>query len=192
MASAGDTSGDPSCHRSRAVLEAGLRALPAAPRDVGRVALIVRRPAVGKREAPGLVRLSPEEGLPGDGWGRRVPRDPAAQLTAIALDAAELIAGGQPLTLFGDNLVVDLDLSNANLPTGSRLRVGAALVEVTPKPHNGCIKFRKRFGADALAFVQALPTRARNLRGVYWKVVEPGEVAVGDRIEVLSRNGEVR
>ena len=102
-------------------------------------------------------------------------------------DVAELIAHGQPLTLFGDNLLVELDLSAANLPVGSRLRVGEALVEVTPKPHNGCRKFRARFGPDALRFVQAPPTRDQNLRGIYWRVVEPGEAGVGDRIEVLSR-----
>jgi MOSC domain-containing protein YiiM len=102
-------------------------------------------------------------------------------------EVAELIAHGQPLTLFGDNLIVELDLSAANLPTGSRLRVGEALVEVTPKPHNGCTKFRARFGEAALRFVQAPPTRDQNLRGIYWKVVEPGEVSVGAGIEVLSR-----
>ena len=76
-------------------------------------------------------------------------------------DVAALIANGQPLTLFGDNLFVDLDISTANLPSGTRLRVGEALVEVTPKPHNGCSKFEGRFGADALRFVAPAPTRPR-------------------------------
>jgi MOSC domain-containing protein YiiM len=102
-------------------------------------------------------------------------------------DVAELIAAGQPLTLFGDNLFVDLDISAANLPLGTRLRVGEAVVEVTAKPHNGCFKFKGRFGQDALFFVQAAPTRDQNLRGIYWKVVAPGEVSVGDPIRVLSR-----
>jgi MOSC domain-containing protein YiiM len=187
MQASDETQGDPARHRPLADLEAALRALAPAPRDVGRVALLVRRPADGARETPERVRLCPDEGMPGDGWGRRHPRNPAAQLAVIARGVAELIANGQPLTLFGDNLVVDLDLSDANLPTGSRLRVGEALVEVTPKPHNGCLKFRQRFGADALVFVQAPPTRPRNLRGVYCKVVEAGTITVGDRIEVLSR-----
>jgi len=100
-------------------------------------------------------------------------------------DVAELIANGQPLTLFGDNLFVELDLSAANLATGARLRVGEALVEVTPKPHNGCTKFKARFGQDALRFVQGRPTRDQNLRGIYWKVVEAGEARVGDRIQLL-------
>jgi len=103
-------------------------------------------------------------------------------------DVAELIANGQPLNLFGDNLLVDLDISAANLPAGTRLRVGAALVEVTAKPHNGCVKFKGRFGLDALHFVQATPTRNQNLRGIYWRVVAPGEAGIGDQIEVIFRS----
>jgi len=184
---AGSPAGDPSRHRPLAELEAALRALPAASRDAGRVALVVRRRADGVRETPERTRLTREDGVPGDDWSRRPPRDPEAQLAVMRREVAELIAHGQPLTLFGDNLIVELDLSAANLPTGSRLRVGEALVEVTPKPHNGCMKFKARFGEAALRFVQAPPTRDQNLRGIYWKVVEPGEVGVGARIEVVSR-----
>jgi MOSC domain-containing protein YiiM len=179
--------GDPSRHRRLAELESGLRALAGAPTSSGRLALIVRRRADGVRETPGRVRLSPDEGVPGDGWRRRPPRDPEAQLAVMRRDVAELIANGQPLSVFGDNLFVDLDISTANLPSGACLRVGSALVEVTAKPHNGCFKFKGRFGQDALSFVQANATRDQNLRGVYWKVVEPGAAAVGDSIEVISR-----
>jgi hypothetical protein len=178
--------GDPARHRTLAQLEAGLRALAPAPRDEGRLHLIVRRRADGVRESLDRVRLSPEEGLPGDRWGRRVPRKPQAQLTVIQKGVAELVAHGQVLTVSGDNLVVDLDLSAASLPVGTRLRVGGAVVEMSPKPHNGCAKFAARFGADALAFVKEPRTRDRNLRGVYWTVVEAGEVRVGDPVVVLS------
>jgi MOSC domain-containing protein YiiM len=102
-------------------------------------------------------------------------------------DIAELIANGQPLTVFGDNLLVDFDLSAANLPPGSRLCVGEAVVEVTPKPHNGCEKFRGRFGGDALRFVAAPATRDQNRRGIYWKIVVAGEVETGATIRLLSR-----
>ena len=91
------------------------------------------------------------------------------------------------VTTFGDNLFVELDLSAANLPTGTRLAVGEAIVEVTPKPHNGCSKFDARFGNDALRFVQAPATRPENRRGIDWKVVTAGEVAVGDAVRVLLR-----
>jgi len=179
--------GDAGAHRKLADLEAGLRALPPAPRDAGRVALLVRRRADGVRERPDRVVLTPGDGLPGDGWARRPPRDPEAQLAVMRRDVAELIANGQPLDLFGDNLLVDLDISAGNLPLGTRLRVGAATVEVTAKPHNGCRKFHGRFGEDALRFVQAKPTRDQNFRGIYWRVVEAGEARVGGPIRVLGR-----
>ena len=99
-------------------------------------------------------------------------------------DVAELLANGQPLGLFGDQLFLDLDLSSENLPTGTRIRVGQALLEVTGLPHNGCRKFGARFGAEALRFVSRAGLRHRNLRGIYVRVIEDGEVAVGDRVQV--------
>src|SRR5258706_2969128 len=182
-----DTPGVSIVHRSLAELMAGLQALPGAPRDAGRLAFIVCRHAPGMHEALARVRLTPQEGVPGDEWNRRPPLNPEAQLTVIRRDVAELIAHGQSLTVSGDNLLVDLDISAANLPVGTRLRVGEAVVEMSPKPHNGCAKFQNRFGQDAFRFVQAPETRAQNLRGVYWRVVEPGEVTAGAPIQVLSR-----
>jgi MOSC domain-containing protein YiiM len=101
-------------------------------------------------------------------------------------DVAELIAPDQPLPLFGDNLLVDFDLSRTHLPTGSRLRLGDALVEVTALPHDGCRKFAERFGLDALQFVHARPPRGENLRGIHVRVIEGGELAVGAPIRVVS------
>ena len=179
--------GDSSYHLPQFELESRLRALPALPKDSGRLALIVRRPADGKRETPERLRLSSEEGVPGDSWGRDPERMLDAQIAVMQFDVAELIANSQPLTLFGDSLFVELDLSATNLTIGSRLRVGEAVVEVTPMPHDGCSKFKKRFGADALVFVNAKPTRHRNLRGIYWKVIEAGEVRVSSPLEVMAR-----
>jgi hypothetical protein len=179
--------GDATRHLPLADLEAGLAALPPAPSDVGLLTRIVRRHPDGARERPDRVRLTVEDGVPGDGWSRWPPRDPEGQLAVMRHDVAELIANGQPVEVFGDNLFVDLDISAANLPFGTRLRVGAAVVEMTPKAHDGCVKFRGRFGGDALRFVSAKPTRPLNLRGVYWKVVEAGAAGVGDPIRVLSR-----
>ena len=179
--------GDPSRHVPRADLEAALAGLPLAPRDAGHVALIVCRRADKVRETPERVHLHPGTGIPGDGWGRKETPDPEAEITIMQLDVAELIANGQPVTVFGDNLLVDLDLSTGNLPTGSRVRIGGATLEVTAKPHNGCRKFAARFGQQALRFVAARELRHRNLRGIHLRVVEPGDVAVGDRIDVLSR-----
>lgn len=181
------TPGTPAQHLPLAELQARFRALPPAPKDAGRLTLIVRRPVKDAREVLTRVRLTPAAGLPGDAWGSKPSPDPTAQLTVMQTAVAELIANGQPLALFGDNLFVDLDLSVANLPVGSRLRVGGAVVEVTPMPHDGCRKFHARFGPDALRFVNAKPTRSLNLRGIYWRVIEPGEVEIGSPVMVLSR-----
>jgi MOSC domain-containing protein YiiM len=181
------TDGIFSPHHSLAELEAGFRALCRLPKNVGRLSLIVCRRSPGVHEALDCVRLTPEEGVPGDEWNRRTPRNPDAQLTVMRRDVAELIAHGQPLTTSGDNLIVELDISADNLPVSTRLRVGEAVVEVTPKPHNGCHKFRSRFGEDALHLVQAPATRHQNLRGIYWRVIEAGDARVNSPIQVLSR-----
>lgn len=188
----GTTQGDPARYLSTAELEVGLRALLPPPKDAGRLTFIVRRPTKESREVLRRARLSPEGGLPGDGWSQKVSPDPTAQLAVMQTGVAELVANGQSLALFGDNLFVDLDLSEANLPVGSRLRVGGAVVEVTSMPHDGCHKFNQRFGSDALRFVNKKPTRHLNLRGIFWHVIEAGEIEVGSPVQVLSRSSVAR
>jgi len=171
------------------VLEARFAASPGAPADIGRVRLLVTRHQGGVRQTLERVAMSPESGMPGDSWGRQRKPSPEAQLTAMQFDVADLIANGQPLTLFGDQLFLDLDLSNANLPAGSVLRAGTVTLEVTPLPHNGCRKFRARFGDAALRFVSEPERRPLNLRGIYLRVIEAGDIAVDDEIHVLKRPG---
>ena len=186
-----DSVGNPDCFRPFDDLRRALDELPAAPTDSGRVVLIVRRREAGRRDAPRRLQLTPETGVAGDAWITRGQPDPAGQIAVMQADVAEIIAVGQPLELFGDNLFLDLDLSVENIPPGSRLRVGAATLLVTPKAHNGCRKFQARFGADALRFVSDPQLRHRNLRGIYMRVLEPGEVSVSDSIEVISRPATV-
>ena len=154
-------------HLPLELLEQGL-ARHTPPKDEGELALIVSRREGGRRETPAEVELTREGGVPGDAWARKTPDKIEAQITLMRIDVARLLAGGQPLTLFGDNLLVDLDLSASNLPTGSRLRIGSAILEVTEKPHTGCIKFRQRFGQDALRLTAtpaaSEPPAARHLR----------------------------
>ncbi|MSR57371.1 MAG: hypothetical protein EXS05_06840 [Planctomycetaceae bacterium] len=179
--------GDPARYATLDYLERTLAGRPLAPQDIGRVAMLVRRGTGGLRQTLDRVHLTPAVGVPGDAWGRQQNPQPAAQIAVMQIDVAALIANGQPLTLFGDSLFLELDLSAQNLPPGSRLRVGSTLLEVTPEPHNGCAKFRGRFGPDALRFVSKPDLRHRNLRGIYLRVIEPGEVVVGGPIEVASR-----
>lgn len=182
--------GDASRHLSTEHLRAALDGLPAPDSDCGKVVLVCARQADGTRDMPERARLSRANGLEGDGWARRPPRELAAQLAVINHAIVGVLANGQAVTLSGDNLYVDFDLCATNLPTGTRLAVGDAIVEVSPKPHNGCAKFAERFGADALRVVQAPATRAQNLRGIYWKVHEDGDVWPGAPIRVLQRGAK--
>jgi len=173
--------------RSLAELEQRLRALPGAPKDMGRIALVMRRNEDGQREVVSEALLAVNTGIPGDAWGRSAERNNDAQITVMQNDVAELIADGQALTLFGDNLFLELDLSADNLPPGSRVRAGSAVLEVTPKPHTGCLKFKARFGEGALRLISKRELGDRNLRGIYMRVVQDGTVRAGDAVEVISR-----
>jgi MOSC domain-containing protein YiiM len=169
-------------HPSAATLEAGLDDIRGAPADDGRVELIVRRPAMGERELLAEAQLDPARGLVGDTWIDRSPqRD--RQLTLMNARVARLVAGGvERAPLAGDQLYVDLDLSEANLPAGSRLQVGSAVVEITAEPHRGCQKFTQRFGLAALRFVNSDVGCELRLRGANARVVVPGTVRAGDAI----------
>ena len=179
--------GDPSRHLSTGDIERAAAALSPAPRDRGRLEAIIRRLPGGSREMLQTSALSVEEGVPGDDWHLRPPREQDAQLAVMQFDLARLIAGEQSILLFGDQLFVDLDLASDSLPTDSLIQVGTARVRVTAKPHNGCLKFKECFGLDALKFVSDPTKRSLNRRGVYWRVVEAGHVNVGDAVEVISR-----
>ena len=177
-------------HLPREVIEARLAALPPAPAARGVLRSIVSRLPDGVRATPERTRLTPSEGVPGDAWGRATDRHSDAQITVMRHGVADVLADGRPTTLFGDNLLVELDLAADNMPVGRRWRVGEALLEVSPKPHNGCQKFRERFGPDALQAVQDRRTRHLNRRGVYWRVVEAGDVWVGAAIEAVGARPE--
>lgn len=186
------STGDPARHLSGETLKQKLEQLPPAPKDSGTVTLMVSCREEGRRELPDEVVLTPADGMPGDTWGRNPDPNPVSQLAVMQTAVAELIANGQPLPLFGDNLWLDLDLSNENLPCGSRLQIGDCVLEVTPQPHNGCHKFRARFGPDALKFVNDKELRHLNLRGIYLTVIEAGTVRVGDEVRVISRHSPVQ
>ena len=180
-------------HLTTQELEAGLDAIRQSPEDAGTIELIVRRPEEGAREVLTEGRLDLAEGLVGDSWrslGSSLTPDgsahPDTQLTLMNARTIALLAqdrGRWPLA--GDQLYVDLDLSGENLPPGTRLALGSAVITVTAQPHTGCQLFRERFGTDALRFVNSPVGRQLNLRGINAKVVQPGVVRVGDVVKKL-------
>ena len=89
--------------------------------------------------------------------------------------------------LAGDQLYVDFDISEANVPAGTRLAIGSAVIEVTAQPHTGCAKFVQRFGVEAMKFVNSPRGRELHLRGINARVVVPGRIQSGDRIRKLER-----
>ena len=169
-------------------LEARWLVAPPAPRSSGTVRLICIRRGEGVHETPGRVEVTLAGGVEGDRWAAGERPDLDAQVTLMNVRVTELIAGDDsPLDAPGDNFLVDLDLAETELPVGTQLRIGSALLEVSPAPHTGCKKFRERFGLDALLWVN--DHGDRRLRGMNCRVIEAGAVAVGDPVEIAAQNG---
>jgi MOSC domain-containing protein YiiM len=174
-------------------LEAGLDDVRAAPADHGTLELIVRRPSVDEREVVEEGELDPACGLVGDSWSKRGRSpNPKTQLTLMNARATTLVAGERERwPLAGDQLYVDLDLSAANMPPGTRLAIGSAIVEVSDLPHLGCHKFAARYGAEAREFVNSPVGVSLNLRGINARVVQRGTVRPGDVARKLPAAQEV-
>jgi hypothetical protein len=181
-------------HLAMAELEAGLAEIGRSPRDEGVLHLIVRRPDINEREVLEEAELDVATGLVGDTWihrgsGRTADGSshPDMQLNIMNSRVISLIAREKERwALAGDQLYVDLDLSAENLPPGTRLSMGTAIVEVTAQPHAGCQKFMARFGADALRFVNSPLGKQLHLRGINAKVVQAGRIRAGSAVKKLG------
>lgn len=179
--------------RSIEALNTCLDHISASPKESGVLALIVRRPQVDAREVLAEGELNLTEGLAGDSWRLRSSSrtadgspHPDMQLNLMNVRAIEAIAGPvKRWQLAGDQLFVDFDLSQANVPAGTRLTIGEAVIEVTNQPHTGCGKFSARFGLDALKWVNSPAGKALGLRGINAKVVTPGRIRQGDVVARL-------
>lgn len=180
-------------HRSRAELDAQLPHIEAAPKDTGRLDLIVVRPEHGGRACPETVAISAEGGVEGDHWARvcwltDADGNPArdVQICMMSSRVIEAIAGGiEHWAPAGDNLFIDMDLTPDNMPPGTRFAIGAAEFVVTAEPHNGCDTFIARYGRDACVWVNTGRGKQMRLRGIYARVTRDGEISVGDRLRKL-------
>jgi hypothetical protein len=180
-------------HLTREELEAGLAEIRQSPKDEGVLEMIVRRPRTGEREVLAEGELDLTEGLVGDNWrtrGSSLTADgsahPEMQLNIMNARVIALVAQDKGRWhLAGDQLFIDIDLSTENLPPGTQLAVGSAVIEVTAQPHTGCQKFVERFGAEAMKFVNSPVGRQLHLRGINAKVVQAGLVRVGDIVRKI-------
>ena len=173
--------------RTEAQLAAALDDVRAAPRDAGTIELIVLRPAALEREVVEVGHLDPAVGMIGDNWSTKPSKktgapNPNAQVTVMNIRALRAICDDPEWPLAGDNLCVDLDLSEATTPAGTKLLIGETILEVTADPHTGCAKFTERFGSEATKWVNSPLGRALNLRGINAKVIHGGAVRRGDPI----------
>ena len=178
-------------HLNTDELEAGLEEALTSPTDEGIVNLIVCRPDVGQRKVLQSAEFSLEIGLVGDNWSKKPYSKspdggphPEMQVTMINSRVLDLITAGDSsrMAVPGDQLVVDFDLSRENIPPGTKLNIGSAIIEVTEAPHTGCAQFVGWFGDDAMRFVNSSRGRELCLRGINSKVVQPGVISQGDKI----------
>lgn len=185
-------------HRSKEELQAGLDYILASPKDLGSLECIVVRPDHGLREAPDSCDLSLEQGAHGDHWAKGCwmstedgKPHPDVQICIMNARCIEVIAGEKAQwPPAGDNLFLDLDLSPDNMPPGTRIAIGSAVLEITAVPHNGCASFVERYGKAAVVFVNGPKGKSLRLRGIYGRVVKDGRVTVGDKVRKRPRSTE--
>lgn len=180
-------------HRSLTDLQHGLEEIKKSPSDNGMLYMIVARPTKRDRNVPWFSKLAPEFGLEGDHWSqgswKTLPDgspDPSVQVTIMNSRCLDLIATAKERwPLAGDNLIVDMDISTSNLKAGQKVSIGSAILEISDVPHTGCMKFRDRFGVEALKFVSTKEARELRLRGMFARVIKAGEIRIGDRMRKI-------
>ncbi|MBK9991172.1 MAG: hypothetical protein IPP19_10670 [Verrucomicrobia bacterium] len=170
------------------------RALPPRPTDTARVDALNVRPGPDQREERTMIELDPVRGAIGDRWerktwlylqdGRPDPRVQVALCNSTILTLIQTATGVRHHP--GDTIFTDLDLSAQNLPVGSRLQIGPAVLEISDVENDACAKFAAHYGAEVLHWIRLPQNRPLRLRGLFAKIVCGGPIRVGDTVTKLT------
>ena len=178
---------------STAELMAALPHILAAPKTDAPIAALCFRPGLSQRQFPASLILTQAQGVPGERW-LTLPwlrladgsPDPDIQVSILPQRVLDLVWRDRANTPHpGDTIVADLDCSTANLPPGSLIRAGSAVLRVSGVFNQSCVKWQVRYGADARAFIDAPGHPELRLRGVLCAVVQDGKVGLSDRLQVV-------
>ncbi len=176
-------------------LAVALPGIGAAPKTDAPIVQLCFRPGYGKRRFPDRLTLTRAQGIPGERWQSapwlRLPDgrpDPSIQVSILPSRVLDAVWRDRTGTVHpGDNLVADLDCSEANLPAGSLIRAGTAVLRVSAEFNAGCVKWKVRYGQAAKDWITAPGHPALRLRGVLCSVEADGEVHLSDRLQVLRQ-----
>jgi hypothetical protein len=178
-------------HVTAATLTAALPHVLAAPKTDAPIAMLCYRPDFNHRSFPDSLTLTKAMGIPGERWLKHPwlrladgAPDPRIQVSLLPTRVLDLVWQDRETTLHpGDPIVADLDMTDANMPPGTLIQAGTAVLRVSDEWNNGCIKWKARYGADALSWITAQPHL--RLRGLLCSVEQDGVLHVTDRLHVL-------
>jgi hypothetical protein len=178
-----------------AELMAALPHIAAAPKTDAPIHSLCLRPGYGQRSFPAQITMTRTQGIPGERWATapwlKLPDgspDPRIQVSILPVRVMDLVWRDREGTPHpGDPIVADLDCSLANLPAGSLIHAGTAVLRVSDHFNEACAKWKVRYGADARAFIDAPGHPGLRLRGILCSVEADGEVALTDRLQVIRR-----
>lgn len=180
-------------HVTAAELAKALPDVLSAPGTDAPIAGLCFRPGFGLRSFPPSLRLTRAFGIPGERWltapWLKLPdgsADPRIQVSILPSRVLDLVWRDRETTVHpGDTIVADLDMTDANLPPGTLLQAGTAILRVSDQPNDGCVKWKARYGQAAMDWITDPAHAALRLRGVLCEVFADGVVAVGDRLVVM-------
>jgi hypothetical protein len=145
-------------------LDAALPSVLAAPRDAGIVRMLCTRPKPNTRSFPEVLTLTRSKGVSDDyhQW------QPWLELPDGSPDPR-----------------IEVSLADTDLPVGTRLSVGTAILRVSDVPNDGCAKWRVRCGRPAYNWIIKPDHLKLRLRGLYALIEQDGEVRLGDTLRRL-------